>query len=120
MPPPNHAFNRTRRYGRRSSRSIVAGGPINLILSERARQPFATRGVAMQDLPALLGILAAITVGAVSPGPSFVMVARTAVSSSRTNGIGAAIGMGIGGLLFAVAALLGVHGLLLAVPSLYV
>jgi threonine/homoserine/homoserine lactone efflux protein len=74
----------------------------------------------MQDLPAFLGILAAISVGAVSPGPSFVMVARTAVSSSRINGISAAIGMGVGGLLFAVAALLGLHGLLLAVPSLYV
>jgi threonine/homoserine/homoserine lactone efflux protein len=74
----------------------------------------------MQDLPALLGILAAITVGAMSPGPSFVMVARTAVASSRTDGICAALGMGMGGLVFAVAALLGLHGLLLAVPSLYV
>lgn len=74
----------------------------------------------MQDLPALFGILGALTVGVVSPGPSFVMVARTAVASSRTNGICAAFGMGIGGLLFAVAALLGLHGLLLAVPSLYV
>ena len=74
----------------------------------------------MEDFPALLGILAAISIGAVSPGPSFVMVARTAVSSSRIDGVCAAIGMGIGGLLFAVAALLGLHGLLLAVPSLYV
>jgi threonine/homoserine/homoserine lactone efflux protein len=73
-----------------------------------------------QELSALLGIFAAITVGAISPGPSFVMVARTAVSSSRIDGLGAALGMGVGGLLFAIAALLGLHGLLLAVPSLYV
>ena len=47
------------------------------------------------------------------------MVARTAVSSSRSEGVAAAIGMGAGGVVFAVAALLGLQGLLLAVPSLY-
>jgi threonine/homoserine/homoserine lactone efflux protein len=74
----------------------------------------------MHDLPALFGMLAALTVGVVSPGPSFVMVARTAVAHSRTDGVCAALGMGIGGLAFAAAALLGLHGLLLAVPSLYI
>jgi threonine/homoserine/homoserine lactone efflux protein len=73
----------------------------------------------MQDLSALLGILAALAVGVVSPGPSFVMVARTAVSSSRSDGLAAALGMGAGGVVFAAAALLGLQGLLLAVPSLY-
>lgn len=74
----------------------------------------------MDNLPALFGMLAALSVGVVSPGPSFVMVARTAVAHSRTDGIYAALGMGIGGLAFATAALLGLHGLLVAVPSLYV
>lgn len=73
----------------------------------------------MQDLTALFGILAALTVGVVSPGPSFVMVARTAVCASRREGIAAALGMGAGGVVFAVAALFGLHALLLAVPSLY-
>lgn len=73
----------------------------------------------MQETTALLGIATTLAIGAASPGPSFVMVARTAVSSSRADGIGAALGMGIGGLAFASAALLGLHGLLLAVPSLY-
>ena len=73
----------------------------------------------MQDLTALFGILAALTVGVVSPGPSFVMVARTAVCASRREGIAAALGMGAGGVVFAVAALLGLHALLLAVPSVY-
>ncbi len=73
----------------------------------------------MQQVTALLGIGAAIAVGAASPGPSFVMVARTAIASSRPDGIYAALGMGIGGLVFATAALLGLHGLLLAIPSLY-
>ena len=73
----------------------------------------------MQDLTALFGILAALTVGVVSPGPSFVMVARTAVCASRREGIAAALGMGAGGVVFAVSALLGLHALLLAVPSVY-
>ena len=73
----------------------------------------------MQELSALLGIVAALTVGVVSPGPSFVMIARTAVSSSRSAGLAAALGMGAGGIVFAMAALLGLQGLLLAVPSLY-
>lgn len=73
----------------------------------------------MQELSPLLGIVAALTVGVVSPGPSFVMVARTAVSSSRSAGLAAGLGMGVGGVVFAVAALLGLQGVLLAVPSLY-
>ncbi|MEO7008785.1 MAG: LysE family transporter [Caldimonas sp.] len=73
----------------------------------------------MQNLPAFLGTVAALSVGVVSPGPSFVMVARTAVSASRADGIAAAFGMGAGGVLFALAALLGLQTLLLAVPSMY-
>lgn len=73
----------------------------------------------MQDLSALIGIMVAMAFGAMSPGPSFVMVARTAASVSRVDGLYAALGMGIGGLLFAIASLVGLHGLLLAVPSLY-
>jgi threonine/homoserine/homoserine lactone efflux protein len=73
----------------------------------------------MQDLPALLGIVTALTAGVISPGPSFVLIARTAVSSSRAEGVAAALGMGGGGVLFAMAALLGLNAVLLAVPSLY-
>ena len=74
----------------------------------------------MLDLAALLGIAMTLSVGTMSPGPSFVMVARTAVSASRADGVAAALGMGVGGVLFAIAALLGLNGLLQAVPSLYV
>ena len=74
----------------------------------------------MNDWIALLGIGSALAVGVVSPGPSFVMIARTAVASGRGNALAAAVGMGLGGFLFAVAALAGLQGLLLAVPSLYV
>ena len=73
----------------------------------------------MQELTALAGIAAALALGAASPGPSFVMVARTAAASSRAQGVAAALGMGLGGLVFALAALAGLQALLLALPSLY-
>ena len=72
------------------------------------------------ELSALIGIGFAIAIGAASPGPSFIMVARVAVTASRTDALCAALGMGLGGLLFAGLALLGLQSLLLAVPSLYV
>jgi threonine/homoserine/homoserine lactone efflux protein len=74
----------------------------------------------MTELIALAGIVAALSVGVVSPGPSFVMVARVAISSSRVQALNAALGMGVGGVIFAAAALLGLQGVLLAVPALYV
>lgn len=73
----------------------------------------------MHLISALIGIAIALAIGAMSPGPSFVMVARTAASSNRSNGLSAALGMGIGGLLFAIISLLGLQSLLLAVPLLY-
>ena len=73
----------------------------------------------MQEFVALGGIIGALAVGVVSPGPSFVMVARLAVATSRANGLFAAVGMGVGGVVFAVAALFGLQVLLLAVPAVY-
>jgi threonine/homoserine/homoserine lactone efflux protein len=68
----------------------------------------------------IVSIAGAVTLGAMSPGPSFIMVARTAVASSRADGFGAALGMGVGAMVFATGALLGLHVLLSAVPALYV
>jgi threonine/homoserine/homoserine lactone efflux protein len=73
----------------------------------------------MNNALVMISIASAVTIGAMGPGPSFVMVARTAVASSRSDGIYAALGMGLGGMLFAVAALFGLHALLAAVPWLY-
>lgn len=74
----------------------------------------------MTETASLLGIAAALLVGAASPGPSFVMVARTAAASGRADGLSAALGMGIGALLFAIASLLGLNAIFLAVPGLYI
>ena len=73
----------------------------------------------MQELATLASIVAALSVGVVSPGPSFVMVARVAVASSRVRAVATALGMGAGGAIFGAAALLGLQSVLLAVPTLY-
>lgn len=66
----------------------------------------------MDPLLAVIGILAAIVVGAMSPGPSFVLVARIAVAQSRVEGLAAALGMGMGGVVLGGLALLGLQALL--------
>src|SRR5262249_33918923 len=60
-----------------------------------------------------LAILGALAVGVVSPGPSFVLIVRTALAVSRRAGLAAALGMGLGGVGFAGLALLGLHAVLL-------
>jgi threonine/homoserine/homoserine lactone efflux protein len=73
----------------------------------------------MEAVLAVLSIAGAITLGAMSPGPSFVLVARTSVAHSRADGLAMALAMGVGGMLFAVLALAGVHMVLSSVPLLY-
>ncbi len=67
----------------------------------------------------LAGITGALVAGAISPGPSFILVARTAMASSRREGVACAFGMGVGSFLFALVAILGLHALLAAVPWAY-
>ncbi len=74
----------------------------------------------MNNSALIFGIVGALGLGAMSPGPSFLLVARTAVTASRLDGLAAAIGMGLGGVVFAVIALLGLHVLLTNLPWLYV
>ena len=73
----------------------------------------------MEIFAVYFAISAAILLGAMSPGPSFIVVARTAVGGSRGQGVVAALGMGLGGTLFALTALLGLQLILLAVPWTY-
>lgn len=75
------------------------------------------------DLPAsllaLLSILGTLAIGAMSPGPSFVVVVRASAGLSRRDGLAAALGMGGGGLVFAALALAGLQALLMQVSWLY-
>nr|WP_129955533.1 LysE family transporter [Rahnella sp. RFA10(1/100)] len=71
------------------------------------------------DLIAVSAIGVAILFGAMSPGVSFLLVARMAMSSSRRAALSVAAGMGFGASVFAAIALAGLHTLLSLVPSLY-
>ncbi|MCL2715919.1 MAG: LysE family transporter [Alphaproteobacteria bacterium] len=73
----------------------------------------------MSDTAIFFAILGAILIGAVSPGPSFVLVSRIAITTSRLNGLAAALGMGLGGALFGCLAVAGLSALLLKLQWLY-
>jgi threonine/homoserine/homoserine lactone efflux protein len=73
----------------------------------------------MEGLLPVLSIAGAITLGAMSPGPSFLLVARTSVARSRADALAMALAMGVGGVLFALMALAGMHAVLATVPMLY-
>ncbi|MDT8901606.1 LysE family translocator [Anaeroselena agilis] len=68
---------------------------------------------------ALAGILLAVALGAMSPGPSFLFVARTSMAASRRSGLAAAAGMGVGGFAYAILALLGLKAVFAGFPWLY-
>lgn len=74
----------------------------------------------MDLLIALLPILGVLIIGIVSPGPSFILVARTAVAVSRAAAVSSALGMAAGASLLATAALLGLSALLKQVPAAFV
>ena len=73
----------------------------------------------MDALAILVSIIAAMAIGAMSPGPSFVLVSRIALSTSRAHGLASALGMGVGGLIFASLAVLGLTALLMQFEWLY-
>jgi threonine/homoserine/homoserine lactone efflux protein len=64
-------------------------------------------------------ILLALLAGVLSPGPSFVMAARTAVARSRGDGLAVSLGLGLGATLIAGLCLAGLQAVLTAVPALY-
>ena len=68
---------------------------------------------------ALLSILGTLAIGVISPGPSFVVVVRAAAALSRRDGLAAALGMGLGGMIFSGLALGGLQALLTHVDWLY-
>lgn len=68
---------------------------------------------------AVISVAGVIALGAMAPGQSFILVARTTMSSSLNDGLAAALGMGVGCAIFALLALFGLQSVLLAVPWLY-
>jgi threonine/homoserine/homoserine lactone efflux protein len=74
----------------------------------------------MTVLASIVAILGALLIGAISPGPSFVVVAQMSIGGSRRIGLLAAIGMGVGATVFAGLALGGLYTVLATVEWLYV
>ncbi|MBZ7926321.1 LysE family transporter [Ensifer adhaerens] len=72
----------------------------------------------MHELAILVSILGVFLLGAMSPGPSFIVVSRIAIARSRADGIMAALGMGVGGFVFACIAVAGLTAILLQVEWL--
>jgi threonine/homoserine/homoserine lactone efflux protein len=65
-------------------------------------------------------ILAVLAIGVISPGPSFILVARTAVAVSRRAAVASALGMALGAMLLAIAALLGLNAIFQRIPAAFV
>lgn len=64
-------------------------------------------------------MLGAVLAGAISPGPSFVLVAKVAMGASRNEGVATSIGMGVGAAIFTVLSLMGLQAVLTNIPALY-
>ncbi|QCO20122.1 LysE family translocator [Acinetobacter cumulans] len=73
----------------------------------------------MESLWILGSIAAALLLGAMSPGPTSIYVAKNSIAISRQHGLFTALGTGLGAAIFALLAVLGLQAFLLAVPSAY-
>ncbi len=73
----------------------------------------------MNEYTFLLPIGLFLLLGVMSPGPSFVLVAHTAVAKSKIEAVAVSLGMGVGATIFAIVASLGLFIVLDTIPWLY-
>jgi threonine/homoserine/homoserine lactone efflux protein len=73
----------------------------------------------MGEYSFLLAIAFIFMLGTMSPGPSFILVAKTAVSKPFSEGIGVSIGLAFGAVFFTLLAIFGLYALFETVPFLY-
>lgn len=71
------------------------------------------------DLLTLISIGAVQLLAVISPGPSFLVTARTAVARSRGEGARTAVGLGLGTVVWSSAALFGLDALFHAMPTVF-
>ena len=72
-----------------------------------------------ESLSVLATFIAVHLLIAMSPGPAFLAVSRTAISASRKAGLVAAAAMALGAVIWAVGTLMGLHVLFEKAPWLY-
>jgi len=73
----------------------------------------------MNEYSFIAAIAGVLLVGAMSPGPSFLIVAKHSLGKSRIHGVATAVGTGLGVSLFAILASFGVTTLLSTVPNVF-
>ncbi|EPC01678.1 hypothetical protein L861_20855 [Litchfieldella anticariensis FP35 = DSM 16096] len=73
----------------------------------------------MELLLILAGVGVAHLLAVISPGPSLLVVARAAISTSRSAAIWTALGIGVGSVIWVLAALFGLHLLFAVAPWVY-
>jgi len=73
----------------------------------------------MNDYLFFIPIALALAVGVISPGPSFLFVAQTAMNTSRNHGIATSLGMGTGALILSLMAITGLFVVLQTIPVFY-
>jgi RhtB (resistance to homoserine/threonine) family protein len=71
------------------------------------------------DILLLLSIGFVQLLAVISPGPSFLITARTAVARSRVDGVKVALGLTAGTVIWSSAALLGLNAVFHAMPMLF-
>ena len=74
----------------------------------------------MNEYVFLVPVAVALIAGVISPGPSFLLLAQTAMGNSRCQGISTALGLGTGSVIFALLASFGLFIVLETVPWLYI
>ena len=73
----------------------------------------------MNEYLFLIPIAIGAVAGVMSPGPSFIFVAQTAMNKSRAHGIATSLGMGTGAVTFTLLACFGLFIVIETVPFLY-
>lgn len=73
----------------------------------------------VESLFILVSITIALMLGAISPGPTFIYVAKNSIAISRKHGLFTALGTATGAAIFGFLAVMGLQAVLLAVPSAY-
>ncbi len=71
------------------------------------------------EISVLISIGLVQMLAVISPGPSFLITARTAVAGSRGDGVKVALGLGAGTVIWSSAALLGLNVVFHAIPILF-
>lgn len=73
----------------------------------------------MNEYLFIIPISIALLVGVMSPGPSFIVIAQTAMSHSRKKALFISLGMGTGAMIFSFLACTGLYLLLKTMPLIF-